>query len=80
MPKQEKKLTRDEHEAREELLKDRLAICLMVLKQRYGNDWNPWFGEACWEEVDGLGDILRQSEEYPQAVAVVDNFIRRSEA
>lgn len=80
MPKQEKRLTRAEHEAREDLLKDRLAICLMVLKQRYGNDWSPWFGEACWDEEGGLGDILRQSEEYPQAIAVVDNFIRRSEA
>jgi hypothetical protein len=78
MPKQEK-LTRAEHEAREELLKDRLAICLMVLKQRYGNDWEPWFGEACWDAEGGLGDILRQSKEYPQAIAVVDLFITRSE-
>jgi len=78
MPKQER-LTRAQHEAREELLKDRLAICLMVLKQRHGNDWTPWFGEDCWDQEGGLGDILRQSEEYPQAIGVVDIFIRRSE-
>lgn len=65
--------------ARIELLTDRLAICLMILKQRYGNDWNPWFGEACWDEEDGLGDIMRQSKEYPQARAVVELFMQRSE-
>lgn len=79
MPQQEKKLTREQHEAREELLKDRLAICLMILKQRYGNDWEPWFGEGCWDGEGGLGDVLRQSQEYPQAIAVVDLFITRSE-
>jgi hypothetical protein len=79
MPQPEKKPTREEHEAREDLLKDRLAICLMILKQRYGNDWEPWFGEACWDAENSLGDILRQSKEYPQAIAVVDLFITRSE-
>ena len=31
MPKEKKKLTRAEYESREDLLKDRLAICLMLL-------------------------------------------------
>ena len=79
MQKQERKLTRAEHEAREELLSDRLAICLMLLKQRHGDDWNPWFGEKCWNERDGLGDIMRQSTEYPRAREVVKLFIHRSE-
>ena len=79
MQKLEKLRTKSQAEARVDLLTDRLAIALMILKQRYGNDWNPWFGEACWDEPDGLGDLLRHSEEYPQAVAVVENFIRRSE-
>lgn len=78
MPKPEN-LTRAQAEAREQLLKDRLAICLMILKQRYGNDWEPWFGEEVWEGADGLAEIMRQSKEYPQAIAVVDIFIHRSE-
>lgn len=79
MPKLEKLKTGAQAQARIDLLTDRLAICLMLLKQRHGNDWNPWFGEACWDEADGLGDIMRQSEEYPQAVEVVKLFIHRSE-
>ena len=78
MPKQEN-LTRAEYEAREELLTDRLAICLILLKQRHGNDWVPWFGEAMWVDEVGMGEILRQSEEYPQAIEVVKLFIKRSE-
>lgn len=74
-----KKLTREQHENREWLLKDRLAICLMLLKQRHGNDWEPWFGEACWDAEDSIGDVMRQSKEYPQAHAVVELFITRSE-
>ncbi len=79
MPKPEKVKTREQAEARVDLLTDRLAICLMLLKQRHGNDWNPWFSEACWDAEDSLGDILRQSKEYPRAVAVVDLFITRNE-
>ena len=75
----EKKLTRAEYEARIDLLKDRLSISLMLLKQRHGNDWSPWFSESCWDAEDSLGEILRQSTEYPEAVAVVDLFIHRSE-
>jgi hypothetical protein len=77
--KQERKLTRAEYDARVELLTDRLAICLMILKQRYGDDWNPWFGEALWESEDGMAEILRQSNEYPRAREVVQLFIHRSE-
>ena len=81
MPQQEKKkkLTRAEYEARIELLTDRLAITLVLLKQRYGNDWNPWFSEACWDSEDSLGHIMRLSSEYPEAVKVVELFIHRSE-
>ncbi len=81
MPKQEKKKkpTRAEYEARVELLTDRLAVSLMLLKQRHGSDWNPWFGEAMWEDADGLAEILRQSGEYTEAVQVVELFISRSE-
>ena len=79
MPKPDKKLTRRQAEARIDLLTDRLAVSLMVLKQRYGDDWNPWFGEGMWNDDDGLAEILRQSKEYPQAIAVVNLFISRSE-
>ena len=80
MPNDRKKLTsRTQAEDRIALLTDRLAISLMLLKQRHGNDWNPWFGEGMWTEDDGLGEILRQSKEYPEAVKVVDLFITRSE-
>lgn len=72
-------LTRQQAEARIDLLTDRLAITLMLLKQRHGNDWDPWFGEACWDAENSLGDVLRQSEEYPRAVAVVELFMTRSE-
>lgn len=79
MPTPEKKPTRAEYEARVDLLTDRLAITLMLLKQRHGNDWNPWFGEACWDGEGGLGEIMRESKEYPEAIKVVELFIHRSE-
>lgn len=78
-PTEEKKLTRKQADAQIALLTDRLAISLMLLKQRHGGDWNPWFGEGMWREADGLGEIMRLSSEYPEAIKVVKLFITRSE-
>ena len=59
------------------MLADRLAVCLVVLKQRYGTDWEPWFGEAIWEEDDALADEIRDWPEYKEAKQIVRLFIKR---
>ena len=80
MPNDEKKITRAQAEARIELLTDRLAITLVLLKCRYGDDeWAPWFGEAMWEDADGMAEVLRSWPDYRAAREIVDLFMRRSE-
>lgn len=61
------------------LLADRLAIALVILKKRYGNDWEPWFGEACWDAEDSLGDEIRDWSEYKAAKEVVKLFLQRQD-
>lgn len=72
-----------EHKAKSDrrlsLLADRLAIALVVLKQRYGTDWEPWFGESIWEDAEHLGDEVRQWPEYKEAKGIVKIFIKRME-
>lgn len=69
----------EKNEARIELLADRLAVALVVLKQRYGTDWEPWFGESVWEEEDRLADEIRNWPAYTEAKQIVKLFIKRSE-
>jgi len=66
-------------EARIALLADRLAILLVVVKQRYGTDWEPWFGEGVWTEEDRLADEIREWPQYREAKDIVKLFIQRSE-
>lgn len=61
------------------LLADRLAVLLVVVKQRYGGDWEPWFGEAAWEGEGHLADEVRGWSEYKEAKQIVKLFIQRSE-
>lgn len=61
------------------LLADRLAIALVVLKMRYGSDWEPWFGEACWDAADSLGDEVRAWKEYAAAKEIVKLFLKRQD-
>lgn len=72
-----------EHKAKSDrrltLLADRLAVLLVVVKQRYGTDWEPWFGEGVWEEEDRLADEVRGWPEYKEARDIVKLFIHRSE-
>jgi hypothetical protein len=70
---------REKSDKRISLLADRLAIALVVLKMRYGSDWLPWFGEAVWDEADGLGDEIRDWKEYKEAREIVKLFLKRSE-
>ena len=72
-----------EHKAKSDkrisLLADRLAISLVVLKQRYGSDWLPWFKEDCWDAADSLGDEIRAWPDYKVAKEMVKLFITRME-
>jgi hypothetical protein len=61
------------------LLADRLAVCLVLLKQRHGSDWNPWFGEGMWQDGETLSGELRDWPEYAEAKEIVKLFIKRSE-
>ncbi|MHC4316813.1 MAG: hypothetical protein ACYSW3_30600 [Planctomycetota bacterium] len=70
-----------EHKARSDkriaLLADRLAVLLVVVKQRYGTDWEPWFGEDTWECEDRMADEIRGWPDYKTAKDIVKLFIRR---
>lgn len=79
MPKAGKKLTRAQAEDRIELLTDRLAVLLVVVRKRYNDDWNPWGGEGMWEDADGMGEVIREWPDYKAARDVVGLFISRSE-
>ena len=61
------------------LLADRLAVLLVVVRQRYGTDWEPWFGEGVWSEEDRLADEIREWPQYREAREIVKLFIQRSE-
>lgn len=76
MQKPEKKLTRQQAEARIDLLEDRMAILLVVCKQRLG-DWNPWFREGLYEEEESLGEEIRSWPEYHTARQIIDNMTRK---
>lgn len=69
--KQNKKLTRKQYEARIALLEDRAALMLVLLKNRHGDDWNPWAGEAMWEDADSMTEILRGWPQYRVALDVI---------
>lgn len=79
MPPQEKKLTRAQAEARIELLTDRLAVLLVVVRKRHGDDWDPWRGEGMWEDPAGMAELLREWPDYKAAREIVGLFISRSE-
>ena len=79
MAKQDKKLTQEQAEARIDLLTDRLAILLVVVKSRYGGDWAPWFGEEMWHGIDGMGEEIREWSDYKMALDIVKLFMERSE-
>ena len=64
-------------DARLALLADRLAVALVVLKHRYGTDWEPWFGEGIWEDEDALADEIRDWPEFKEAKGIVRLFIKR---
>jgi hypothetical protein len=72
-----------EHKAKSDrriaLLADRLAITLVLLKQRHGDDWDPWFGEGMWEDEGAMGDVIREFSEYQTAVKIVRLFLQRQE-
>ena len=51
----------------------------MVVKQRYGTDWEPWFGESLWQDEDRLAEEIREWPQYTEAKEIVKLFIKRSE-
>ena len=61
------------------LMADRMAIMLVVLKQRHGDDWSPWFGEGMWEAADGMGEVIREWPEYETAKKIVRLYLKREE-
>ena len=61
-------------------LADRAAILLVVCKMRYGNDWNPFFGEGLYENDGSLGDEIRGWPEYRAATMVIRNWLRKHDA
>lgn len=56
---------------------DRMAIMLVTLKQRHGDDWSPWMGEGLWEDEDGMGDVLRSWPDYEVAMKIIRLWIRK---
>ena len=58
-------------------LADRAMVMLVLLKNRHGDDWNPWFGEAMWEDDDSLAETIRSWPEYETAKKIVRLWIRK---
>ena len=69
----------DRNTERLRLVADRLAVALVLLKTRHGNDWNPWIQEDLWEGEDGLAEEVRSWAEYKEAMQLVRLFIRRND-
>jgi hypothetical protein len=68
MPKQgKKKSNRD----RVRFLADRMAILLVICKNRHGGSWNPWFREGTYDDEGSLGDEIREWPEYHGGMDVV---------
>jgi len=61
------------------LLADRLAILLVVAKNKYGDDWSPWFAESMWQDEGALGEVLREWPEYQTANRIIKHWIRKME-
>lgn len=57
---------------------DRLAILLVVAKIRHGNEWNPFFRDALYDEPGSLGDEIRGWPEYRTAKMVIKNWLKRA--
>lgn len=85
MPPQEKKPSRAEYEneigirdKRIEMLEDRMAILMVVLKQRHG-DWDPWFREGAYQDPESLGDEIRSWPEYRTGREIITFMTRKLE-
>ncbi len=61
------------------LLADRLAVLLVVVKNRHGNDWAPWFGESTWEDPDRMAEEIRGWPDYKTAKDIVKLFLKRQD-
>lgn len=73
MPKDDK----NRSDKRLALLADRLAILLVIVKQRHGDNWDPWFGEGLWEDEDAMGELIREWPEYETAKKIVRLWIKK---
>jgi len=56
-----------------------LAVLLVVVKNRHGNDWAPWFGESTWEDEDRMAEEIRDWPDYKTAKDIVKLFIKRQD-
>lgn len=61
-------------------LADRLAILLVVCKQRHGGDWTPWLREGTYDDEGSLGDEIREWRDYQQALEIVRLMMRKHDA
>lgn len=73
-------MTRQQAEAQIEFLTDRMAILLVVCKQRHGGDWNPWFREGTYDDEGSLGDEVREWPEYAGGRQVVELMLKKFDA
>lgn len=70
----------EDHSNSLRFLADRAAILLVIAKMRYGNDWNPFFRDALFDDEGSLGDEIRSWPEYKSAMLVIRNWLRRHRA
>lgn len=62
-----------------DFLSDRLAVLLVVAKQRHGGSWNPWFRESTYDDEGSLGDEIREWPEYKGGLMIVENMLGRQQ-
>jgi len=73
MPNENKKPPQDKLR----FLVDRMAILMVVCKQRHGGDWMPWFQDGLYDADDGLGAEVREWPEFKTAMEIIRNMLRR---
>jgi len=52
-----------------------MALMLVILDSRTGNDWNPWMGEGVWDGE--MGEELREWPQYKTAKDIVRLWIAK---
>jgi hypothetical protein len=61
------------------MLHHRLAVLMVIMKNRYGDDWNPWSLDATYDDEGSIGDEIAQWTEYRTAQKIINHWMKKIE-